>query len=71
MPVVKMKETRHICGTTLYSCIFFECNTSNNDAKLEIHNFFYRIPVIYIIEHEYYPIPNNMGGALRKGVSDR
>ena len=38
--VAKMKQTRHICGTTLYNCIFLECNVSNNDDKLETHDIF-------------------------------
>ena len=70
MPAAKMKETRHTCGTTLYSYIFFECNTSNNDAKLEKHNVF--------IEFLFFTSLNMLtlrfqiiGGILIKGGSGR
>ena len=45
---------QHICGTTLYNCIFFEFNVSNNDDTLKKHQGFYGIPLIYVTKHEYY-----------------
>ena len=41
-----MKQMPHICGTTLYNGIFFECNVSNNDDELETRDVFYGIPLI-------------------------